>query len=327
VFTHGFVAAVRRASTATLDQVLTIMGTSLNAYEMHPVAEGSVKVRAMPYASSDTRGGARSQVARSPRRIATLWEHCWSVEVFGQRGDACVELALEGSELVAHVRTHLLGGGEWRFTVSGDTLIGLDLAFGIKLRFSVRDWKVVAGILHCYIALDLVSAFFPAISIGGSPVMIVLSPAERRLVIDEPRSAAEMLALVNLQAAGTQLVARGQGTQRNGMRAAGDVVPMAWGDEGWGPNWREERAVHPSERARAVKRTGVRFDPVRGGGWVEFRGWLSDDERDPGFTMHIGNGFFGGWGSVHYTVEGVYEVDDPFPLRAAPGLLGVPAAK
>jgi metacaspase-1 len=329
VFTHYFVAAVRATPTAMLDQLLTQFATPLSSYEMHPVAEGSVNARSQPYATTDTRGQSPSKLAPVARRLATLWEHCWSIEVFGHRGDTCVAIALSGGDLIANMRTHLFGGGEWNVTLTSNATFSLDLAFGVKLRASVRDWSLGGGMLRFYLSLDIVSAFFSAISIGAAPVAISLEPAGRSVALDQPRSAAEFLALVNLNLSATATERRGIAPPTNGARAPGDIVTMSWGDEGWGPNWREERAVRPAQQARAVKRTGVNFDPVRGGGWVEFRGWLTpDDERDPGFIMHIGNGFFGGWGSVHYTVEGIYEIDDPFPLRSpSVGLLVTPAPK
>lgn len=327
-FTHYFVANVRAMPTASLDQLIGQLAKTLKSYEMQPVAEGGAALRTRPYASSNGRGDTPSLVVPAARRIATLWERCWSVEVFGHRGDACMAIAVSGADFVASLRTHLFAGGEWSFALSGNTAFSLDLALGVKLSVAVRDWSVAGGMLRFYVVLDVYSAFFAAVPVGAAQVAIPLEAADRGLAFAQPSSAAEFLAMVNLNMVTTPDELRGFAPRTSGARASGDIVPFSFGDEGWGPNWREERAVRPGQRARGVKRTGVRFDPVRGGGWVEFRGWLTDDERDPGFIMHIGNGFFGGWGSVHYTVEGVYEVDDPFPLRGpALGLLSAPASK
>jgi hypothetical protein len=57
----------------------------------------------------------------------------------------------------------------------------------------------------------------------------------------------------------------------------------------------------------------VDLGPQRGAGAVSFEGWLSDQETDFDFVIHIGNHFFGGWGEIEWRVQGVYADVQPFP--------------
>jgi hypothetical protein len=88
---------------------------------------------------------------------------------------------------------------------------------------------------------------------------------------------------------------------------------------GWGPNWRENRIIRPfanRPRPDGIRRHSVQIGPQRGAGSVYVVGWLSDQESDFDFILHIGNGFWGGWGDIDWRVQGYYADIQPFPSTA-----------
>lgn len=312
-FTHFFCAAVRDAEALSVEATLATIAPSLAPYDMHSVAEGGATITAAPFAA---RPGHRSPMDRRlvqlPRRRDTMWETSWSVNLFGQRGDVAIALVVSGSDITAQIRVNAFGGGEWHLLLNGNTTFSLDLAFAVQLRIYVRNWSLVQGMLRLDLSTELFSPFFGSIPVGAVPVSITLL-SNRDLDIYAPQSAADFMALLSLRSN----QALGSLSPRSipspiMPRAPGEIVYMAGDNEGWGPNWREDRAVRITQRARATKRHSVVLDPVKGGGHAEFVRWLTDDERDPSFVLHIGCGFFEGWGSVQYTVQGIYERDDPF---------------
>lgn len=242
-----------------------------------------------------------------------MWESSWSVNVFGQRGDVAIALVVSGSNITAQIRVNVFGGGEWHLRLNGSTTFSLDLAFGVQLRVYLRNWSLAQGMLRFDLSTELSSPFFGSIPVGATHVSATLL-SNRDLNLYVPHSAADFMALLSLRSNQTPGSLSPRTIPYPGAsRAPGEIVYMADGEQAWGPNWREDRAIWVTQRARATKRHSVAVDPVKGGGHAEFVRWLTDDERDPSFVMHIGCGFFEGWGSVHYTIQGIYDKDDPFP--------------
>lgn len=89
------------------------------------------------------------------------------------------------------------------------------------------------------------------------------------------------------------------------------------GRASWGPNWREERIIRPfveGPRPDGITRWGLpQIGPQQGNGNIRVVGWLTPQETDFDFVLHIGNSFFGGWGSTPWRVLGVYADINPFP--------------
>ena len=115
------------------------------------------------------------------------------------------------------------------------------------------------------------------------------------------------------------LVHPSQQTDSPQVNAYRDPLPqlVAEGRAYWGPNWREDRIIRPFEnrpRMDGVTRRGLpSIGPQQGNGNVFVKGWLSSQETDFDFVLHIGNNFFGGWGNTHWRVHGVYADINPFP--------------
>lgn len=314
-FTHYFTEVVGETPNTSLSEIIVRVASRLARYDMTPVIEG---VSAEPYAAPPRQDRALARATISaPRRDVTpmtpIWENCWTTDIFGQRGDVDVSIALSGNEIVARVRTQFFGGGEWHVVLNGNMMVPLDLAFGIQLRLTVRDFSLVGRTLRLQLSFDIYARFIGTIPIGTAPISVDLGLLNRDVLLQVPQSAADFMALVNLNANPPIVAQLTQSPAPVPRDATARIVYMASGEEGWGPNWREDRAVIPQQRADSVRRYSVVLDPVRGGGHAEFVRWRTDDEFDPSFVMHIGNGFFGGWGSVRYTVQGMYARDEPFP--------------
>jgi metacaspase-1 len=332
-FTYYFLKELAaNGASSTLDAVVAAIEAPLQDYAMTPVAENA----GLPYLAPLQKAGSRALV--SPLRIVPpvaragtiVFEQHWHTSQVGQPIEITLRIAAANGELTAFLVVRAFGStmASQPIRVSGNTSFPVQLGFfGAKLVVSVSDWSFGRGSIDFTLQLDLASdlPFVPQIRIDRLPVHIEVAQLTRTAALQTAStSPADLVALLQLSQASqpAQLL---DGTQPNGSRAASTVAVfrdprvqvVASGVAGWGPNWREDRIIRPFQdrpRPDGITRTNVpQIGPQRGSGNVYVVGWLSNQETDFDFVLHMGNHFFGGWGDIDWRVEGIYADIQPFP--------------
>ncbi len=324
-----------------LSEVATALEPPLHPYEMTPVAENGIPT----YFATPARGvksGARALVrtlgARAPRAVATavglvVFEQFWTANLLGQDLGVGVRISLQNSELTSHVTTKLAGDTlvSPPIRTSGDMTFPLSLGYlGVKLLFTISEWTYASQAIRFTLSLELASdlPFIPRVKVARAPVHIQVSELSRGIHASAVASPADLRALLTLQQmqrGGGNALAGPQGNGRREVSAVNTfrdplIEVFDSGIAAWGPNWREDRIIRPfanRPRPDGITRHSVDIGPQRGAGNVYVVGWLSDQETDFDFVLHMGNNFFGGWGDIDWRVQGGYANIDPFPANRA----------
>lgn len=344
-FTYHFVNQIKQGplDTTLADTALAIE-PALRSFEMSPVAENGD----VPYFAERTctRGLVRKPLlarAIAPTRAGTvLFEQSFQASLFGQPLDAGVQIAVANGELTSFIRATFMGQGLTLppIRTTGNMTVPLPLGyFGLRLLFSVSDWRYASQSIEFVLDLSLTSdlPFVPRVHIARVPVHVNIGMIDRDLSTMQVTSPADLVALLTLR----QLDA-GNAQPQPGIREGGvgrvlrdpRVQVVATGVESWGPNWREERIVRPfanRPRPDGIERVAIEIGPQYGAGNVYVVGWHSPQETDFDFQLHIGNSFWGGWGNIEWRAIGIYAHIQPFPRAAereqlAPAAV-VPAAE
>lgn len=330
-FTHFFLAEVDR-SLQPLAEVVAAIEPLLRPYEMTPVAEhGELPYFAAASRPADGAISRRELVAPALARAVTVragsvvFEQQWTASLLGQPMTVAVRISAHSGELTADVTARVLGVGHTvpAIRIAGNLRRPISLgALGIMLELEISGWRNDGRSIH--LDLELGATFGDGaqgrLRIARVPVEIDLGGLSRSLVT----SPAELLAAFALQGPPPDM-----GMPRASREARIQVA--ASGVAGWGPNWREDRVIRPFQdrpRPDGITRHSVDIGPQRGSGNVYVVDWLSDQETDFDFILHMGNHFFGGWGDIDWRVHAVYADIQPFPRD--PGVrsfLAPPAAR
>jgi hypothetical protein len=319
-------------ATSTLDQAITAIELPLQDYAMTPVAENA----ALPY-FAPSKKGARAlaafasplRAAPSPSRAATIvFEQHWQTALMGQPIEVGMRISASNGELTAFVTTRGFGNTMTSppIRVSGNLTFPIQLGFfGVQIVVAISDWTFGRNTIDFTLQLDLTNElpFVPHVRIARVPVHVDVTQLTRNAAL-QTSSPADLVALLQLAQLGQQ-----QPQLPNGAREPSAIAVyrdpriqvVASGIAGWGPNWREDRIIRPFQdrpRPDGITRTNVpQIGPQRGSGNVYVVGWLSNQETDFDFVLHMGNHFFGGWGDINWRVEGIYADIQPFPRATA----------
>lgn len=355
-FTYCFLRQVRSTPAWSLADTVDTIASDLYDYEMTPVAEGDTLRSYLEPSAATKRETSLPGVGRlrstALRAATVVFQQTWSFNCYGAAVSLAFGIAAENGELVASGLLQGLGRPVQvpRIRFGGNQQANISLGIlGLNLEVRVSDWTRVPSGLQFRLRLRLTSGipFVPAVDIADVPVVV---PRETfRRVSSAPTSAADLLAAINLnQIAGK----RGEhnasarsvdvGSSVRGYRDPWLQV-FAAGVAKWGPNWREDRVIRPFQednrpRPDGIRRHAVEIGPQRGAGNVYVVGWLSAQESDFDFVLHMGNGFFDGWGEIDWRVVGYNADISPFPRapeksptnghgRSLPSLNGVADAE
>jgi|GEM_PF-1825859 len=308
-FTYYWLKAVAATPEASLQQLVQSTGGSLAGYSMHPELAGPVELQASQLLCSPA-PLLRALGVEGAARSLVLFDQTWSSSVFGLgisfelrivRADGGFTFMLTPS--VAGFRTTL------PVKVGGDVSIPLSVPIVGQLVVDIERWALSGSMLSFDLKIRVVPAiaFFPSITIVTQHVDLPLQSSDRALA-PAPQSAAELYAMIQLLGGAGSKDPRYSGPNLREITSA-DNTPFvaAQGSFGWGPNWREDRPIMVGSLPHNQIRNG---EPVlfgqQGAGNVYFVRWLNDDPTDGSFIAHIGNNFFGGWGSISYQVMATY---------------------
>jgi metacaspase-1 len=342
-FSYFFLKALEnKPSVTSLADITRDIEDPLRPYEMTPVAENGATpyfpapVRSSTRASGTTRNDSLAPSIISARGGVVVFEQSWFAEFIGQSLGVGVRVTADNAELTAYITAQFMGSvlASPPVRVAGDMSFPVPLGFmSSRLLISVSDWSMTAQAIDFVLQLDLVTdlPFVPRLQVGRAAVHVdVLSLA--RVPAPVVTSPADLLALLTLQQMSTGANFQTKATRMDSrgpseMRGYRDplIQVVAAGVAKWGPNWREDRVIRPfaeggRPRMDGVIRHSVEIGPQRGAGNVYVVGWLSDQETDFDFILHMGNNFFGGWGEIDWRVQGTYADINPFPRAAADSL-------
>lgn len=343
-FTYYFLKEVG-GSSAPVSEIVAAIEPALRLYEMTPIAEGTeASYFAVPAPRSDARSLALTSAPAFPaiatrvsalRAASVVFEQHWHTTVIGQPIGIVVRISAQNGELKASASTMLAGRTHSSppIPITGNLTCPITLGFlGISLELAISDWRYERNAIDFSLGLALTSAlpFIPRVHIARVPVHIEVGELTRDLTTPAVTSPSDLLAMLTLQ----QMTSAAQSREPSTARAFRDprIQVVASGVAGWGPNWREDRIIRPfADRPRPDGLTRHSYDigPQRGSGNVYVVGWLSDQETDFDFILHMGNHFFGGWGDIDWRVQGIYADIQPFPRTvngARPESNGTPRA-
>jgi metacaspase-1 len=209
-FSYYFLKEAVAYSQKTIANIVSSIESSLQAYDMTPVSEGAVGI---PFASLTGRRSL-SQLPLSQttlvRAATTVFEQQFSAIVLGQRFSVNVLIATSNGALDAYLT--LSGFGIFLsvppIRVDGNMTIPIPInVFGLQLIFRVTDYAFESQAIRFNIALDVTTPilFIPVVKIGQMTVQIPTSAFTRDLSLSVvPSSAAELVALLNLQDLGKE---------------------------------------------------------------------------------------------------------------------------
>jgi hypothetical protein len=314
-FTHYWLAALQAAPNAAVDQLVASTAKALVPYDMHPECDGSPDLCSAGFLTATDRRLTGAPHARTRRRaLATtrsivLYETQWSSTVMGLPVTLGLRVTQPGAGFTFEL-TPSVGGAKMVFPVQVDGNLSVPIPLSVlgQLLVDISNWSVVPLQLDCDIAVRFAPSLplVPPVVIGKERLSIPLMPAQRAMTM--PTSAAELQAMVELlRGALPQLLQPGTMPRSRDVTAAdGTPFVAASGSFGWGPNWREDRPIMVGRLAHNQIRSG---EPIlfgqQGAGNVHFVRWLNPDPTDGSFIAHIGNNFFGGWGSISWQVMAV----------------------
>ncbi|MBX3159458.1 MAG: caspase family protein [Deltaproteobacteria bacterium] len=316
-FTNEFLRRLREVPGTTLTDAALAIEPALRGYNMTPVAENG-DVRYLSPGGRRSRKRTRAVRASSARAATVVFDRAFHARLLGQELSVSVRVANDGGELIAHVAATYLGQSfaSPPIPTTGNLTFPLDLGmFGLRLVVGVTGWQRVAAAIAFTLELSIVSdlAFVPHVDIGRTAVHVDLASMTRGLAAAYATSPADVVALLALHGATPPPNDR---AATAGASRDPAIQVFATGVAKWGPNWREDRIIRPfADRPRpdGIRRYEVRLGPQRGQGNTYVVGWLSDQETDFDFVLHMGNNFFGGWGERDWLVEGYYADIQPFP--------------
>jgi len=333
-FTYYFAKELNaNGATSTLTDMVAAISPSLQKYQMTPVAENGdtpyfPAANKTPASRSPMMPLALPVRSLSTRAGTIVFEQHWQASLIGQTADVGVRIVAANGELTTYLIARFMGSVMTSppIRTAGNMTFPLQLGFfGLRLMLSISDWTYGASSIDFVLQLDLASdlPFVPRVRIVRLPIHIDVSQLGRGLANQTVTSPADLVALLQLaQLSDASSTPRGLDSREpSAIRGFRDplIQVIDSGVAGWGPNWREDRVIRPFKdrpRPDGVTRHSVDIGPQRGAGNVYVVGWLSDQETDFDFILHMGNGFFGGWGEIDWRVQGIYADINPFPRTA-----------
>jgi metacaspase-1 len=326
-FTYYLLKALRATPTATLEAIVTETAKHLTTYVMHPQLDGSQNLRDAPFLDEDvfaarskavTMRGVRTLSAAS--KSVVLYENRWYASVLGVPISLGLAITRAGSTFNFELTPGVVGAVT-RLTVpvDGNASIPIPASLLGQIVIDVGGWSLSPQML----VFDLTArvqpslGFVPPITIVTQRISIPLGVELR--AFDVPSTASELFATLALLR-GDSPAPMPQPAPR--AITAADNTPFATRSDKleWGPNWSQDRAVMVGPLPHNQIRYG---EPVffnqSGAGQVSFVSWLNDDPTDGSFVCHIGNNFWGGWGSKWWQVLATYaNIDIVFRDLPAP---------
>jgi metacaspase-1 len=327
-FSYHFLKHSTHVPDATIAEIVTAVEPDLTRFEMTPVVEGASGLK---YASERRLPGTprspRSLQQPSPKRAgAVVFDQSWTANLFGQDLGLDLKIVASTGGLVGHPTVRTFGTTLLvpPFRIDGNTLVPVELGYlGARVVIAVSGWVLDSSSIRFDLNIDLTAnlPFVPRVRIAQVPVWLPVTVFDRAALQTPVSSPAELLAVLTLQQMQTATGSHaGPTVSREPVILRGRRDPwlqvFAAGVTAWGPNWREDRIIRPfADRPRmdGIRRHSIEIGPQRGKGNVYSVGWLSEQESDFDFILHIGNGFFDGWGDIDWRVVGYNADIDPFP--------------
>jgi hypothetical protein len=313
-FTYYFLKALRATPTATLDASVTETAKSLTTYGMHPQLDGSQALRDAPFldehmfaarSKAVTKRGVRTLSAAS--KSVVLFENRWYASVMGVPVSLGLAITRAGSAFNFELTPGVVGAVT-RLTVpvDGNASIPIPASLLGQIVIDVSGWSLSPQML----VFDLSARVHPSLGFI-QPITLVTQRISIPIGVEQrafgvPSTASELFATLALLR-GDSPASAPQPAPR-AITAADNTPFVTRSDKlDWGPNWSEDRAILIGPLPHNQIRYG---EPVffnqSGAGQVSFVGWLNDDPADGSFVCHIGNNFWGGWGSKWWQVLATY---------------------
>lgn len=309
-FTYNWLDALEAKPDAPIDALVKTVGTAVESYNMHPEAQGPAELRSAAFLAGATIKRA-APLSAGMTRSPVLFDGHWNTSIVGLPVSFELRVKRGGGTFVFEL-TPGVAGSKFNVTlpVSGNMSIPIPLTMIGQLVVDLRNWSVSPTQLDFDLTARIVPSlpFIPSVTFARERISVPLRLDERSFA--PAQSAADLHAMIELvqrSLAPEHRPTTAQATNR--AITAQDNTPFAslCGKLDWGPNWREDRAVtHLRLPHNQVRYGEPIFINQRGAGNVYFVRWVNDDPTDGSFVVHIGNSFFGGWGSIEYQVQAVY---------------------
>lgn len=312
-FSYHWLATLRATPSATLDSLVADTAKNVVTYGMHPQVDGPQMLRNAPFldqvlCASQPKAQTTSGPHISPAsKSAVLYENRWYASAMEVPLSLGLTVTRAGSMFNFEL-TPGLAGMATRLTtpLDGNASISFPLSLLGLIVVDVGKWSMTPQLLTFELTARIQPsfAFSPPVKIVMQQISIPLSGAHRAL--DATSTASDLFAMLALLRS-TSLGSTPQPAPR--AITASDNTPFVTRTDrvDWGPNWSEDRAILVGPLPHNQVRYGepVFFNQA-GAGQVSFVGWLNDDPTDASFVCHIGNHFFGGWGSKWWQVLATY---------------------
>jgi metacaspase-1 len=324
-FTYYWLKALR--ATATLDASVMETAKNLTTFGMHPQLEGSQNLRGAPFLAEDvfpnrskalTLGGRRTLSAAS--KSVLLYENRWYASVVGLPVSLGLAITRVGATFNFELTPGVVGAVT-RLTVpvDGNATIPIPVSLLGQIFIDVGGWSLSPETLVFDLSARVQPAFgfIAPVTIVTQRISIPLTVAQRAFGV--PSTASELLATLALLR-GDSPAPPSPSVPRAITAADNTPFETRRGKIEWGPNWSQDLAVMVGPLPHNQIRYG---EPVffnqSGAGQVSFVGWLNEDPTDGSFVCHIGNGFWGAWGSKWWQVLATYaNIDIVFRDLSAP---------
>ena len=311
-FTHFWLETLGAAADASLDALVKTVGASLTTYNMHPEVQGPSDLRAAGFLADppmSSRAPMVVQRAAVGGRTLVQFEAQWAGAVMGIPVSLGLRVLQPGVGFIFELTPGVAGA---KFSVpvpvNGNVSIPIPVTLLGQVVVDIGGWSPSGTHLDCDIAVRVVPSlpFVQTATLAQQHLSIPLRMDDRAFAV--PQSASDIWAMLELLRRSLPALPQGGQPTHRAITAA-DNTPFSakMGQLDWGPNWREDRAILVGSLPHNQIRTGEPiFFNQKGAGQVSFMNWLNDDPSDASFVVHIGNGFFGGWGSIQYQVMAIY---------------------
>ncbi len=323
-FTYHWLKELEAQRAGSVSSVVKAISPPLASYDMHPELDGPAELKTQPFVLA-TYDQASGETVRAPGQI--VFDESWSTHLMGMQVGAEVRISVQRGGYDCQLIGKIGGGNALilPMRLDGNTSQSVDLMFGFKLIFSSSRWSTSSNSVDFDLTVQVVPPSFPflpfqPVTLVQRQVTLPSPKLSRALVV--PASPADLLALIQLSQMGPGAGAPvsspvpSRASLSRASRGYGDGENIVQLDDGrieWGPNWREDRLVEVGFLRQGQHRRDVTFGGQQGQGNVYFVRWASDDETNGDFIVHIGNHFFGGWGSTRWYLQGWYSDITPFP--------------
>lgn len=323
-FTYYWLREV--ANRGAIATAVTDVQSSLAAFGMHPMIDGSTQIlQPAPFLidPAPIPRDAMAGIAIS-RATTIIFDEQWHEKVLGMDFTIGVQISQGENGFDFDVTHHAGVPQHWPFSLAGNGRETFDIGLGFQLVIAVSGWSMSATMLTFELSIQIVPPKLAAVSIVDQSISVPLQPANRAL--PAPTSTADLLAMIELaklNAPATDVKVPPPVLPRDGDSQYTGIIGFESFSGGlfgcrYEKNSDNNAFVPPGFIRDHIE---VTLDPP-GSGNVYFLRWDDSDPHIAKFTYHVGCVAFGG-GRATFNL---HCVRDPNVVREMPAVERRPSA-